>query len=223
MAKVAAQLIGRAFLATVATVVLSQAAWAACLAPDKQMSPQAISDFLNNPSALLSDPANANPNPKSAGDGFTKTIENLVASDPRTLPAVVEMLKTANVAQQGAIGTGLGSAANDCNVPDPKFAADIGEALAKATSTPAQTNFALATGKPIGAVAAGGAGGGVSSGGVGGSTNPTTTGFSSGAVTPFTSSFTPTTGTNYFTGGVSGISAASTSTTTTTSSNSVSR
>lgn len=219
MGKAAAQVIGRAFLATVATtVLLGQGAWAACLAPDKQMSPQAISDFLNNPGALLSDSANANPNPKAAGDSFTKTIENLVASDPRTLPAVIEMLKTASVAQQGAIGTGLGSAANDCNVPDPKFAADIAEALAKATSTPAQTNFALATGKPIGSVAGGGAGGGVSSGGVGGSTNPTTVGSSSGTATPFSSSGTPTTGTSYFSGGVSGISAASSSTTTASSS-----
>lgn len=214
MGKLAALKSGRTFLATVAaTVLISQGAMAACLSPDKQMSPQAISDFLNNPSAMLNDPANANPNPKSAGDSFTKTVENLVASDPRTLPAIIELLKTANVAQQGAIGTGLGSAANDCNVPDPKFAADIAEALAKATSTPAQTNFALATGKPIGSVAAGGAGGGVSAGGVGGSTNPTTVGSNGGTATPFSSSGTPTTGTSYFSGGVSGISAASSTTT----------
>lgn len=214
MGKLAALKSGRTFLAAVAaTVLISQGAMAACLSPDKQMSPQAISDFLNNPAAMLSDPANANPNPKSAADSFTKTIESLVASDPRALPAVIELLKTASVAQQGAIGTGLGSAANDCNVPDPKFAADIAEALAKATSTPAQTNFALATGKPIGSVAAGGAGGGVSSGGVGGSTNPTTVGSNSGTATPFSSSGTPTTGTSYFSGGVSGISAASSTTT----------
>jgi hypothetical protein len=221
MGKLTALKSGRAFLTAVAAAVLiSQGAMAACLSPDKQLSPQAISDFLNNPAAMLNDPANANPNPKSASDSFTKTIENLVASDPRTLPAVIELLKTANVAQQGAIGTGLGSAANDCNVPDPKFASDIAEALAKATSTPAQTNFALATGKPIGSVAAGGAGGGVSAGGVGGSTNPTTVGSSGGTATPFSSSGTPTTGTSYFSGGVSGISAASS---TTTASSSVSR
>ncbi|ULK95940.1 hypothetical protein [Bradyrhizobium sp. I71] len=214
MGKLGALKFGRTFLAAVAaTVLISQGAMAACLSPDKQMSPQAISDFLNNPAAMLNDPANANPNPKAAGDSFTRIIENLVASDPRTLPAVIELLKTANVAQQGAIGTGLGSAANDCNVPDPKFAADIAEALAKATSTPAQTNFALATGKPIGSVAAGGAGGGVSSGGVGGSTNPTTVGSNGGTATPFSSSGTPTTGTSYFSGGVSGISAASSTTT----------
>lgn len=221
MGKLAALKSGRTFLAAVAaTVLISQGAMAACLSPDKQLSPQAISDFLNNPAAMLSDPANANPNPKSATDSFTKTIETLVASDPRALPAVIELLKTASVAQQGAIGTGLGSAANDCNVPDPKFAADIAEALAKATSTPAQTNFALATGKPIGSVAAGGAGGGVSSGGVGGSTNPATVGSNSGTATPFSSSGTPTNGTSYFSGGVSGISAASS---TTTASSSVSR
>ncbi|MCK1396164.1 hypothetical protein [Bradyrhizobium sp. 1] len=216
----ATRIFPRSILAAVATTVLiSQGAWAACLAPDKQMSPQAISDFLNNPASLLNDPANANPNPKSTNDPFTRAIENLVASDPRTLPAIVELLKTASVAQQGAIGTGLGGAANDCKIPDPKFATDIAEALAKATSTPAQTNFALATGNPIGAVGGGGGGGGVSAGGVGGSTNPTTTS-SNGTPTgtPFGSNGTATTGVSYFSGGVSGISAVSTSSTTSSSS-----
>jgi hypothetical protein len=204
--------IGRLILAAVVTTALSHGASAACLAPDKQMSPQAVSNFLNNPAALMSVSDDAN------YDGLATSIQNLVASNSAALPLVMELLKNANVPQQKAIGAGLGNAANLCNVPDPKFATEIADALAKATSTPAQIQFALITGKPTGSVAGGGTGG-VSSGGVGGSTNPVTTGFSGTPVgTPFTSSGTPTTGTQNFNSSVSGISAAST-----TASSSVSR
>ena len=149
------------------------------------MPPQAVSNFLNNPASLLSVPDDVN------FDGLATSVQNLVASNPASLPLVINLLKNANVPQQKAIGAGLGNAANLCNVPDPKFATEVADALAKATSTPAQIQFALITGKPTGSVA-----GGVSSGGVGGSTNPVTMGFSSTPVgTPFTSNGTPTTGT----------------------------
>jgi hypothetical protein len=205
MGKFAMPVIGRLFLATIAATALIHGASAACLAPDKQMSPQAVSDFLNNPATLLSGSDDAN------FDGLSVSIQNLVASNPAALPLVVGLLKNASVSQQKAIGAGLGNAANLCNVPDPKFATEIADALAKATSDPAQIQFALITGKATGSVAGGG-GGGVSSGGVGGSTNPVTTG-SSGTPTgtPFTSSGTPTIGNQYFSSpSVSSISVAST-------------
>lgn len=193
----------RIVFAALITTALSQAASAACYGPDKQMSPQAVSDFLANPSSLLTNPANA-----QGGDGFTNSIRDLVASNPSTLPVVIDLLKSANNAQQSAIGTGLGNAANLCNVPDPTFATEIAAQLAKATSTPAQIQFALATGKPIGSVGGGGAGGGVSAGGVGGSTTGSANGFSSGSTpAPFTSGGSPTSVTNYFTGGSAGAGA----------------
>ena len=76
-------------------------------------------------------------------DGLATSVQNLVASNPASLPLVINLLKNANVPQQKAIGAGLGNAANLCNVPDPKFATEIADALAKATSTPAQIQFAL--------------------------------------------------------------------------------
>jgi hypothetical protein len=201
--------IGRLILAVVVITALSHGAPAACLAPDKQMSNQAVSNFLNNPASLLSVPDDLN------FEGLATSVQNLVASNPASLPLVIDLLKNANVPQQKAIGAGLGNAANLCNVPDPKFATEIADALAKATSTPAQIQFALITGKPTGSVAGGGAGG-VSSGGVGGSTNPVTTGFSGTPVgTPFTSSGTPTSAPNVFSSSVSGISATSTTAATT--------
>ena len=104
--------IGRLILAAVVTTALSQGASAACLAPDKQMPPQAVSNFLNNPASLLSVPDDVN------FDGLATSVQNLVASNPASLPLVINLLKNANVPQQKAIGAGLGNAANLCNVPD---------------------------------------------------------------------------------------------------------
>jgi hypothetical protein len=198
--------------------VAATAAGAACYAPDQQMSPQAVSDFLNNPASLLS-----NPDSGSLGN----VVRDLVASNPSTLPVVIGLLKSANDAQQKAIGTGLGLAANICSRPDPIFASDISDLLNKSSSELAKTNYAAIVGKATGSVGGGGAGGAVSAGGVGGSTTPVAgfTGGSSG-VQPFTSGGAFNTGVNFFGSSVGGASVApntTPSTTSTTASNSVSK
>jgi hypothetical protein len=154
-------------------------------------------------------------------------VRDLVASNPSALPAVIGLLKSANDAQQKAIGTGLGLAANLCGRPDPTFAADISDQLGKSGSDLAKTNYAAIVGKATGSVAGGGAGGAVSAGGVGGSTTPVA-GFSGGSSTaqPFTSGGAFNTGVNFFGSSVGGASVAPTttsSTTSTTASNSVSK
>ncbi|MBR1092298.1 hypothetical protein JQ621_33045 [Bradyrhizobium manausense] len=196
----------------------SQDAFASCLQPDKQVPAQTISDFLANPSALLARPENA-----QGGGVLIVTIRDMVASNPATLPAVIALLKNANPGQQTAIGSGLGQAANLCNVPDPTFATDIGIQLSLSNSQLAQTNFAVVTGKATGGV---GAGGGVSGGGVGNGTGPSTASSFGGGSSfqPFSSSGVQTIGTNYFTSSVTGASGVTDSSTTTiTVSNSVSR
>lgn len=211
-------------IVSAATTVASQGAYAACYAPDQQLPSNTVSDFLGNPASLLSNPANA-----QGGNGLISMVRDLVASNPSALGAIIGLLGQANVAQQQAIGTGLGQAANLCQRPDPNFAADISQALAQSSTdpnTPAKTTYAAAIGKPIGSVANGGAGGGVSGGSVGGSTNPTTPG-GVGSSTPFvfTQGGAFSTGTNYFGGTATGISGSTTTntTTTTTVSSSVSK
>lgn len=198
--------------------LVSQDAKASCLAQDKQIPAQEVSDFLANPGAILDKPENAN-----GGGVLIVKIRDIVASNPATLPAVVALLKNANTGQQTAIGTGLGQAANLCNVPDPTFATDIGTQLAQSNSQLAQTNFALVTGKQTGGI--GGGGGGFSNGGVGNGTGPGFAAAGGGTTSfqPFSSSGVQTSGTNYFTSSVAGASGVSGSTSTTIISNSVSR
>jgi hypothetical protein len=181
------------FVAIVVTAA-SEGAYAACYAPDQQMSPQAVSDFMSNAAALLSKPENA-----QGGASLIDAIRDLVASNPATLPLVIGLLASANDGQQKAIGTGLGLAANLCARPDPNFATDISEQLAKTGSDAAKTSYAAIIGKPTGAVAGGGGGGGSSGGAAGGSTNPI--GVSSlPSASPVASPVTPvfTTSTSYF-------------------------
>jgi hypothetical protein len=184
-------------------------AWASCVAPDKQLPVQVISDFIADPAALLARSENAR-----GGTTLISTVRNIVASDPTTLQLFIGLLKNANSEQQLAIGTGLGQVANLCNAPDPTFATNIGVQLATSSSTRAQTNFALATGQPIGSVVGGQsigsvAGGGFSVGGVGGSTGRTgSTLGGTPSFQPFSSVGVQTKGTNYFTSSVAGASAA---------------
>ncbi len=187
-----------------AATIASHGAYATCYAPDQALPAQVVSDFLNNPSAILA--ANTD-----GGNGLISLVRDLVASNPAALPVVIGLVAGANPAQQKAIGTGLGQAANLFGCPDANFAADISTQLASAfpdPNSPVDVAYAAATGKPIGAVAGGGGGGGGVSGcSVGGSTNPITNP-TGGNSTPFT--FTQggafTTGTNYFGGSVTGIS-----------------
>jgi hypothetical protein len=170
---------------------------AACYAPDQQLPAQTVNDFLSNPNRLLQ-----NANYSGGGAEMIALVRDLVASNPAALPLVIGLLDSANLAQQTAIGTGLGQAAGLCIRPDPSFAADIQAQLAGSTSDNAKNAYAAVTGnQPIRSVSGGG---GASGGGSGGSTGftlgPTA---SSTSFTPFSSNSTLNISTNFFTGGTS--------------------
>jgi hypothetical protein len=168
---------------------------AACYPVDQQLQAQQVSDFLANPGALLSQNA-------QGGAGLISTIRDLAASNPSTLPAIVALLSSANETQQGAIGTGLGQAAQLCLRPDPVFAADIQAQLAATTSEPAKVAYAAITGnRPIAGVALGGPGGGP--GGGAGQTNPLAAGNGASSFQSFSASSSRNSPQNYFTSSLS--------------------
>ncbi|MEW6452660.1 MAG: hypothetical protein AB1490_18550 [Pseudomonadota bacterium] len=152
-----------AFGAFASVLLSSSSAFSACYSGRAALSPQQVSDFMANPGALLQQ---AGPNDNAR---VISRVRDLVASDPSTLPAVMNLLgSTGNSSLQTAIGAGLGQAARICTRNDPEFARAIQQAVAQ-SSVPAaaQTAFAGASGDR--STAAGGAGGG-GGGGVGGST-----------------------------------------------------
>lgn len=179
-------------------------------------APQKIADFLLNPASLLNGPGGSRDENSIISD-----VRDLVISDPTTLTALINLLKSGalKVEQQQAVGTGLGLAANICLVPDPKFAGEIAPLLADTPSEEAKLKFAAVTGnKPIGAVAGGGLGGGPSGGASGGQTSPLgSLGGSASTLQPFLANSVSNSPSNYFTSSVGGLSSSFTSTTSVTS------
>jgi hypothetical protein len=131
------------------------------------------------------------------------TVRDLVLANPATLPAIIALLQNANSAQQAAIGSGLGQAAQTSVRTNPTLANQIQEALAASGVQVAIASFAATTGNvPIAGAAPGGGGGG----GVGGPTNssiPSGGGGGGGGTTGGTTS-TPTSSFAGFTGGGGG-------------------
>jgi hypothetical protein len=125
-----------------------------------QLSPQQVSQFMANPSAILK----ANPN---GGRKLAAEIRDLLLSDPATLNTIMSLLRDANDAQQAAIGSGAGQAAQASVRLNPAFAAAIQKALADSGSQTAIASYAAATGNvEIGSSgdAGGGSGGPVNGG-----------------------------------------------------------
>jgi len=121
-----------------------------------QLTPQQVTQFLANPSALLA----ANPN---GGDALVSTIRDLLLSDHSTLSAIIALLGSATPDQQSAIGSGLGQAAQ---ASDPAFASQIQRLLAESGSPLAIASYQTTTGNvQIGAGGGGGGGGGPTNGG----------------------------------------------------------
>jgi hypothetical protein len=183
-------------------VSVSTASFAAC-SPGTAPA-QKVSDFMANPSSLLGGGS------RSSSE-VTSDVRDLVVSDPATLPAIIGLLKGSpppSSDMQKAIGTGLGLGASICIRPDPTFAAEIQSQLAGTDSTDAKQQYAAVTGNQLIGAVGGGAGavsGGASGGQVGALANFT----SSGGFQPFSANSVSNSPTNYFTGGVSGISAVS--------------
>ena len=102
----------------------SNAFAAACLGPANLTSVD-ISGFAANPAVLLdmSDPLI-----------LSSRVRALVGTSNDALSPVIEQAKAATAAQMAAIGSGLGRAANSCQVSDPQFKLAIEKAVADAAS-----------------------------------------------------------------------------------------
>lgn len=145
-----------AFLRSIAR--LTRAVFAAALlalplsGEPAQLSPQEVSQFLANPASLLAN------NPEGGGR-LVSAIRDLLLSDPTTLPAIISLLADANAAQQAALGTGLGQAAQASATADPNFANQIQQAVAASGVQVAIAAFSVATGNSQTASSGGGGGG----------------------------------------------------------------
>lgn len=102
----------------------SSAFAAACLGPANLTSVD-VTGFTANPAVLLdmSDPL-----------VLSSRVRALVGSSNDALSPVIEQAKKADAAQMAAIGSGLGRAANSCQVTDPQFKLSIEKAVADAAS-----------------------------------------------------------------------------------------
>jgi hypothetical protein len=165
-------------------------AQAACYGPQQQLPAQTAADFISNPAQLLQQFPNGEAE-------IISRVRDLAASNPATLPLILNLVAGASSTQIDAIGTGLGQAALTCIRTDPAYATEIQQVVVALNNSALSFAFAAVLGdKPIGA-AGGGAGGG---GGGGGPTNPlfgALTGFGGSSTLPNTG--TANTGTNYFT------------------------
>jgi hypothetical protein len=123
------------------------------LSPQQALPSSTIQQFLNNPSGLLTQFPNGGPD-------MIKEVRDLAASDPKTLNALIALLANANPDQAGAIGTGLGQAAELAVPVDPAYADQIQTAVIVANSNFAVVAFSAVVGGDIKLAAATGGGGG---------------------------------------------------------------
>lgn len=168
------------------------AATAQVYSPQQALPANTIQQFLANPSTLLTQFPNGGPD-------LIKEVRDLAASDPKTLNALIGLLASANPDQAGAIGTGLGQAAELAVPVDPTYADQIQTAVVAANSNFALVAFSAVVGGDIKLAAAtgGGGGGGGEEGtgpgipgfGVGGSTFPNLHTFANNTPDSFTTLF----------------------------------
>jgi hypothetical protein len=139
-------------------------AMAAVYPPQQVLPAQTVQQFLANPKALLSQYPNGGPD-------MVKAVQDLAASDPSTLNALVGLLSNANPDQAKAIGTALGNVAKLAVNTDQNYAAQIQVAVVVANDDTALAAFDAVIGGDIQLTAVtGGVGGGGGGGG-----GPTTT------------------------------------------------
>ncbi|MBX4888194.1 sugar transporter [Rhizobium bangladeshense] len=106
-------------------VGMASSAFAAACLGAANLTTVDVSGFTANPAALLdmSDPL-----------VLSSRVRALVASSNDALLPVIDQAKSASAAQMAAIGSGLGRAANSCQVSDPQFKLAIEKAVAEAAS-----------------------------------------------------------------------------------------
>ncbi len=110
----------------------------ALLPPEERLSPEEVAAFLADPAAWLQ----ANPN---GGAEMTAAIMKLVASDPRTIDALLALASDPNVRplQKAAIGAALGRVALAVASVDPALATYISSRIAASPASEAKTSFDL--------------------------------------------------------------------------------
>jgi hypothetical protein len=144
-------------LATFVALSAGQAAQAACYGPGQQLPTQAVSRFINDPAQLLTQFP-------SGGRQMISLIRDLVASEPGTLPLILDLSAKASSEQVQAIGTGLGQAARVCSRTAPAFASEIQQMTVATNVQPVTQAFAVVTSDlflgSVGPASGGGAGGG---------------------------------------------------------------
>lgn len=144
-------------------------AMAAVYPPQQVLPAQTVQQFLANPKALLAQYPNGGPD-------LVKAVQDLAASDPSTLNALVGLLSNANPQQAQAIGTALGNVAKLAVNTDQNYAAQIQVAVVVANNDSALSAFNAVIGGDIQLTAVTGGVGGGGGGGGGPTTTPNFTG-----------------------------------------------
>jgi hypothetical protein len=116
-------------LATVVVLAAGQATQAACYGAGEQLPGQVVSQFINDPGRLLTQFPNGGPQ-------MISLIRDLVASDPGTLPLVINLNGKANAEQVQALGAGLGQAALVCKRTAQAFSNEIQQMTVAANNQP---------------------------------------------------------------------------------------
>lgn len=191
---------------------ISTAASAAVYPPQRQLPPQVISDFKASPNSLLQQ--------YPGGPQLISRVRDLGASDPSTLPGIIDILKgleatksqgsAADQARAGeqirAVLAGLAQVARLAASSDQAYATEIATAIAGTQNADLIASYQAATGD-VAILSTGGGGGGGS--GSGGSTG--TSGFANGGSNGGASSFGglhyTTSGSSIGSGSVSGTTA----------------
>ncbi|RQH11520.1 hypothetical protein [Bradyrhizobium sp. RP6] len=138
---------------------ISSAASAAVYPPSRQLQAQIISDFKGSPATLLQQYPDGGPQ-------LISRVRDLGASDPTTVPGLIELLKNPATSkdQLRAIVAGLAQVARMAAQTDQAFANEIQAAVAGTNNPDVIAAYQAATGD-VAIAAAGGAGGGGSGGG----------------------------------------------------------
>jgi len=126
-------------LATILMLGVGGAAQAACYVSDRELPAPVVSQFINDPSRLLAQFP-------TGGPQMISLIRDLVASDPGSLPLIINLAPTANAEQIQAIGTGLGQAGLVCSRTAQGFASEILQMTVAANNQPLSQAFSAVMG-----------------------------------------------------------------------------
>jgi len=150
----------RAAVAIAVASSVSSAASAAVYPPSRQLQGQIISDFKGAPATLLQQYPDGGPQ-------LISRVRDLGASDPTTVPGLIELLKNPATTkdQLRAIVAGLAQVARMAAQTDQAFANEIQAAVAGTNNPDVIAAYQAATGDVAIAAAGGPGGGGTGSGG----------------------------------------------------------